>query len=250
MIDYWPLLGIALVVVGFALRFNPLLVVAVAAIVTGLLGGMPFVKVLATLGHGFNQNRNVSMIYIVLPVIGLLERYGLQQQARTLIRGMKRATVGRLLMVYMAFRQILAALGLTTVAGPAQTVRPLVAPMALAAAEKEHGELNEETAERVQAMSAATDNVGLFFGEDIFLAISSILLIQGVLAADGITLTPFQLSVWAIPTAICAFLIHGARLMLLDRSLARHPRESGGRAAFSDGREAKRDSRFRGNDEA
>ena len=41
MIDYWPLLGIALVVVGFALRFNPLLVVAVAAIVTGLLGGMP-----------------------------------------------------------------------------------------------------------------------------------------------------------------------------------------------------------------
>ena len=41
MINYWPLLGIALVVVGFALRFNPLLVVAVAAIVTGLLGQMP-----------------------------------------------------------------------------------------------------------------------------------------------------------------------------------------------------------------
>ena len=78
MIDYWPLLGIALVVVGFVLRFNPLLVVAAAAIVTGLLGGMPFMKVLAALGHGFNQNRNVSMFYIVLPVFGLLERYGLQ----------------------------------------------------------------------------------------------------------------------------------------------------------------------------
>ena len=38
------------------------------------------------------------------------------------------------------------------------------------------------TAERVKAMSAATDNVGLFFGEDIFIAISSILLIQGALA--------------------------------------------------------------------
>jgi uncharacterized membrane protein len=68
-------------------------------------------------------------------------------------------------------------------------------------------------------MSAATDNVGLFFGEDIFLAVSSILLIQGVLAADGVELTPFQLSVWAIPTAICAFAIHGARLMLMDRKL-------------------------------
>ena len=52
--------------------------------------------------------------------------------------------------------------------------------MAVAAAEMEHGELDDATSERVQAMSAATDNVGLFFGEDIFLAISSILLIQGV----------------------------------------------------------------------
>jgi len=221
LIDYWPLLGIALVVVGFALRFNPLLVVAAAAIVTGLLGGMPFMKVLAALGHGFSQNRNVSVLYIVLPVIGLLERYGLQQQARALIRRMKRASVGRLLLVYLGFRQILAALGLTSVAGHPQTVRPLVAPMALAAAEKEHGELDDETAERVQAMSAATDNVGLFFGEDIFLAVSSILLIQGALAGFGIQLTPFQLSVWAIPTAICAFLIHGARLMLMDRRLGR-----------------------------
>lgn len=221
MIDYWPLLGIALVVIGFALRFNPLLVVAVAAIATGLLGHMPFFKVLATLGHGFNENRYVTIIYIVLPVIGLLERYGLQQRARTLIGNMRRATTGRLLIIYLGFRQILAALGLTSVAGHAQTVRPLVAPMAVAAAEKQHGKLDEDTSERVKAMSAATDNIGLFFGEDIFLAIASILLIQGSLASFGIQLTPFQLSVWAIPTAICAFLIHGTRLLLLDRKLER-----------------------------
>jgi uncharacterized membrane protein len=221
MIDYWPLLGIALVVIGFALRFNPLLVVAVAAMVTGLLGGLPFAKVLATLGKGFNDNRFVTMIYIVLPVIGLLERYGLQERARALILKMRGATTGRLLVVYLAFRQVFAAVGLIDVAGHAQTVRPLVAPMAIAAAEKEHGILDEETSERIKAMSAATDNVGRFFGEDIFLAIASILLIQGSLASFGIELTPFQLSVWAIPTAICAFLIHGARLLLLDRKLAR-----------------------------
>src|SRR6185312_11963183 len=90
MIDYWPLLGIALVVVGFALRFNPLLVVFVSAIVTGLLGGMDLLKVLGAVGKGFNDNRNVTLIYIVLPVIGLLERYGLQQQAKALIRQMRR----------------------------------------------------------------------------------------------------------------------------------------------------------------
>ncbi len=150
-------------------------------------------------------------------MIGLLERYGLQQRARTLIANMRRATTGRLLIVYLGFRQVTSALGLTSIAGHPQTVRPLVAPMALAAAEKQHGKLDEETAEHVKAMSAATDNVGLFFGEDIFLAIASILLIQGALAGFGIHLTPFQLSVWAIPSAICAFLIHGTRLLLLDR---------------------------------
>jgi uncharacterized membrane protein len=220
-LNYLPLIGIALVVLGFALRFNPLLVVAVAAIVTGLLGGMDFLKVLGTLGHGFNENRFVTITYIVLPVIGVLERYGLQQRARELIGQIRGATVGRFLIGYLAFRQIFAALGLKDIAGPAQTVRPLVAPMAVAAAERQHGALDEPTSERVKAMSAATDNVGVFFGEDIFLAIASILLIQGSLKSFGIELTPFQLSVWAIPTAICAFLIHGGRLLLLDRHLGR-----------------------------
>lgn len=221
MIDYWPLLGIALVVLGFALRFNPLLVVAVAAIVTGLLGHMPFLKVLGILGHGFNENRYVTISYIVLPVIGILERYGLQQRARTLIGRMRGVTTGRLLVGYLAFRQVFAALGLKDVAGHPQAVRPLVAPMAVAAAEKQHGKLDEDTSERVKAMAAATDNVGVFFGEDIFVAIASILLIEGSLASFGIQLTPFQLSVWAIPTAICAFVIHGARLLWMDRRLGR-----------------------------
>jgi uncharacterized membrane protein len=221
VIDYWPLLGIAMVVIGFTLRFNPLLVVAVAAISTGLLGHMPLLKVLATLGHGFNENRYVTISYIVLPVIGLLERYGLQQRARALIGRMRGITTGRLLVGYLAFRQVFAAVGLKDVAGHAQAVRPLVAPMAVAAAEKQHGKLDGDAEERVKAMSAATDNVGVFFGEDIFVAIASILLIQGTLAGFGIELTPFQLSVWAIPTAICAFLIHGSRLLLFDRQLER-----------------------------
>lgn len=221
MTDYWPLLGIALVVAGFLLRFNPLLVVATAGIVTGLLGGMDLLKVVALLGKGFNDNRYVTIIYIVLPVIGLLERYGLQQRARGLIERMRGASASRILIFYLGFRQIMAALGLTSVAGHAQTVRPLIAPMTEAAAEKVHGNLDPETRDRVKAMSSATDNIGLFFGEDIFLAIASILLIQGSLAGFGIQLTPFQLSVWAIPTAIAAFLIHSARLIRFERQLGR-----------------------------
>ena len=219
--NYWPLLGIALVVLGFALKLNPMLVVTAAAIVTGLLGGMDLVEVISTFGKAFNDNRIIAIVWIVLPVIGLLERYGLQQRAAALIRGFKNATTGRLLILYLIYRQVTAAIGLHSTAGHPQTVRPLVAPMALAAAEKQHGALDEETSEKVKAYSAATDNVGLFFGEDIFFAIGSIVLIQQTLVTYGYNLAPLELALWAIPTAVFAFLIHGTRLLMLDRSLAR-----------------------------
>ena len=224
MTNYWPLLGIALVVVGFALKLNPMLVVTAAAIVTGLLGGMDLVEVISTFGKAFNDNRIIAIVWIVLPVIGLLERFGLQQRAAALIRGFRKATTGRLLLLYLAYRQITAAIGLHSTAGHPQTVRPLVAPMALAAAEQQHGELDEATADKVKSYAAATDNVGLFFGEDIFFAIGSSVLIQQILATYGYDLAPLELAVWAIPTAVIAFLIHGTRLLLLDRSLARRGR--------------------------
>jgi len=219
--NYWPLAGIGIVVAGFALRFNPLLVVVVAAIATGLLAGLEPVPVIEALGAAFNDNRYISVTWIILPVIGLLERYGLQQRARGLIESMRGATMGRLLTIYLGFRQITAALGMKDIGGHPQAVRPLVAPMAEAAALKTHGNLPEAEREKVLAMSAATDNVGLFFGEDIFFAIASILLIQGVMESAGYPLSPLELSVWAIPTAICAFIIHGLRIRALDRRLGK-----------------------------
>lgn len=219
--NYWPLLGIAIVVVGFALRFNPLLVVVSAALATGVLAGLDLLAVVAMLGKAFNDNRYISVTWIIVPVIGLLERYGLQERARALIEDMHGATMGKLLVTYLAFRQITSALGMKDIGGHPQAVRPLVAPMAEAAALKTHGPLQDEARDEVKAMAAATDNVGLFFGEDIFFAIASILLIQGVFEAAGYPLTPLELSVWAIPTALCAFVIHGGRILALDRRLGR-----------------------------
>jgi len=221
MISYWPLIGIGLVVLGFALKFNPMLVVTVSAIITGLIAGMDWHEVISTFGKAFNDNRIIAIVWIVLPVIGLLERFGLQQRAMTLIRGFRGATAGRLLIFYLVYRQVISAVGLKDTAGHPQTVRPLIAPMAVAAAEQQHGQLTEEEAERVKAYSAATDNVGLFFGEDIFLAISSIVLIQQILATYGYDLAPLELALWAIPTAIAAFIIHATRLVLFDRQLGR-----------------------------
>jgi uncharacterized membrane protein len=157
------------------------------------------------------------VIWVVLPVIGMMERHGLQERARTLIESMRGATFARLLIGYLLLRQVTAALGLTSIAGPAQTVRPLVAPMAEAAAASD----DPVDVERVRALAAATDNVGLFFGEDIFIAIGSILLMKGFLDQQGIDIEPFHLSMWAIPTAVCAFAIHSFRLWRFGRRLAR-----------------------------
>ncbi len=213
------LAGIAVIAAGFMLRFNPLLVVIASALVTGIAAGLDPVTVIEAFGKAFNDNRYITIIYIVLPVIGILERHGLQTRARDLIGRVRGATMGRLLLVYLAFRQITAALGLTSIAGPAQTVRPLIAPMAEAAADAQSS--GESDPDEAKALAAATDNVGLFFGEDIFIAIGSILLMKGILEADGIDLAPLDLSVWAIPTAIAALVIHGTRLLLADRRLKR-----------------------------
>ena len=215
MLNLWPLAGIAIVVAGFALRLNPLAVVIAAAFGSGLGAGLDVPAVIAALGKAFHQNRYVSVPWLVLPVIGLMERAGLQEQARTLISRTRAATSSRIMLFYLGLRQITAALGLTHVAGHAQTVRPLLAPMVEAAAVRDDPAITPEGREQVKAMAAATDNVGLFFGEDIFLAIASILLIKGFLEGAGIIVQPLQLSVWAIPTAIAAFAVHGLRLWRL-----------------------------------
>ena len=223
MSQYLPLLGLVVLVLGFALRFNPMMVVPVAALTTGLLAGLDPVDVVEKLGKAFNDSRIIIIPYVVLPVIGILERFGLQQRARAVIGRFRAATVGRLLILYLLYRQIISAIGLHSTAGHPQTVRPLVAPMAVAAAEQQT-EVDEDTEEKVKAYAAATDNVGLFFGEDIFFAIGSIILIQQVLSGYGIEVRPHVLAFWAIPTAIAAFLIHSSRLLMFDRRLATRPR--------------------------
>lgn len=219
-INYWPLLGVAVVIVGFAMRFNPVLVVVVAGIVSALAAGISAPDLLTLLGQTFVENRVLMLFLLTLPVIGLLEHFGLRERARSWIAGFRGLTLSRFQITYLGLRQLLSMVGLNHVAGHPQTVRPLVAPMSEAAAERTlGGELSEKERATVRASAAATDNVGLFFGEDVFMAFSGVLLIQGFFARNGIMLEPLAISLWALPTAIAAFIIHGIRIRLLQRSL-------------------------------
>jgi uncharacterized membrane protein len=54
--------------------------VVAAAMTSGLAAGLSPVEVLAAFGKAFNDNRYVSVAWLVLPAIGVVERAGLQER--------------------------------------------------------------------------------------------------------------------------------------------------------------------------
>lgn len=221
MTNYWPLLGVAVVVLGLVWKLNPIPVVVAAGLVSGVAAHASPGDLLALLGSAFIKSRQLAMFVLVLPVIGVLERAGLREQAKRWILGFARLTLARLLIAYLALRQLLSMVGLQSIGGPAQTVRPLVSPMAEATATRAVGALSEHDRDRVRALAAATDNVGMFFGEDVFLAFGAVLLIRQFYADQGIALEPTAIALWAAPTAVAAFIIHAVRIQVFQRRLAR-----------------------------
>jgi uncharacterized membrane protein len=215
------LIGVAVVIVGFIIRLNPLLVVTVAGLVTGLVAHESLFDIITQFGKAFTTNRYMAVFIATLPIIGLLERFGLREQAEEVVSKIKAATTGRIINVYLLIREIAGAFGLTSIGGHAQMVRPLVAPMAEGAAEAKYGELPEDVRETIRAHSAAADNIGLFFGEDVFIAVGAILLMKGFFDQNHIPADPLKMAMWAIPTAIAVLIVHSIRLYLLDRYLAR-----------------------------
>ena len=227
VVNLWPLLGVAVIILGFVLRAHPVLVVVAACAVTGVAAAMPAEAILASLGAAFIKTRNLPMILLLpLAAIGLLERFGLREHAQNAIASIRAATTGRLLIVYLLVREVSAAFGLTSLGGHANMVRPLVAPMAEGAAVARNGAISERLRYRVLAMAAATDNVGLFFGEDVFVAFGAIVLMQTILVAEGVAVNPLEIAMWGIPTAITAFIIHSWRLVRLDAEISADVKDS------------------------
>lgn len=215
----WALIPVFVVILGFALRQHPARVVLVAALSAGIVSGLNWREYLEVLGASFLKARYLLVIVLAFPVIAQMEAHGLRALARRVVGAWRGVRPGRLMLAYLALRQSSAALGLTSLGGHPQMVRPLVAPMAEAAAESESGErqLSDAEREEVRAMAAATDNVGLFFGEDLFLAFGAVLLMQAYFSERGLQLAPLEIALWGLPTAILAFLIHGTRLLWRDR---------------------------------
>ena len=242
--------GVVIVVVGLALRLRTTLVVAVAGLVTGLLAGLPLLTgagvfegvpvltkpgqegIVNILGRAFADNRLMTLFIITLPAVGLAERYGLQEQSARFIRRVSAATVGRLLITYQLFRVLMGILGIRLLGHPA-FVRPLVFPMALGAAESLAGTrdadtLPEREVERIKAGSAAAENYGNFYGQNLSPVQAGILLVYSTLTALGYAVSLWSIVLYAIPVATLSVVVAAAQFLVFDRVLRRRLAREGG----------------------
>jgi len=221
----WKLIGLAVVVVGFALRLNALAVIFAAGLATGLAAEFPLREVVGMMGKFFVDNRGLILpIVLMLPVVGLLEKHGLQERIAALMSRAKAATAGGVYGLYQVLRGGFSVFGISLGSHPGM-VRPVIVPMAESVA-KMRGELSPATRERVRAHGAAAENVGNFFSDDIFVAVGALLLVKGFFDTAGVPVALASIQLWSAPTAVWVVLVGWWRYRALNRWLARRKEDS------------------------
>jgi uncharacterized membrane protein len=220
--DYLPLIGIAVVVIGFALRLRVTVIVVAAGFITGLVAGMPPIEILNTLGRAFANGRAITLFVLALPAIGLSERYGLQEEARRVILKIRAATVGRLQLVYQFFRIAVVAAGVRLGSGHVMFSRPIVIPMAFGTAKlEEQKDAGTPEADRIKAAAAASENYGNFFGQNLFFGNAGIALVVTTLKQNGLDADPRRIAKWNIPVVIASVILAFVQYTLFDAWLRR-----------------------------
>ena len=99
-------------------------------------------------------------------------------------------------------------------------IRPLIFPMAEAAAKShKQNELTEKETEDLKSLSAAIENYGNFFAQNIFIGASGLLLIQGTLQESGYNVSLKDLSLFSIPMGIVAIILTIAQAYIYDKKI-------------------------------
>ena len=225
--EYLPLIGILIIVIGFILKVDTIAVVIVAGLVTGLVSGLSIIEVLALLGQGFTDNRLVTLFVLTLTMIGLSERYGLKDQAVYLINKIKGLTVGRFLSLYLFIREISGFFSLR-LGGHPQFIRPLIEPMAQASAVANYEGVDDDTEERIKAQAAAMENIGNFYAQNTFVGAAGTLLISGTLDSLGYEAPAARIAVASLAVAGIALLMSIIYNMWFDRQLSKKYKKAGG----------------------
>lgn len=215
--EYLVLIGIVIIVVGFSLKLDVVAVVLIAGLTTGLASGKGILEILDIIGKGFISNRYMSLFFLTLPVVAIMERYGLKEKAADGIRKIKGASAGLILWLYLLIRW-LAAVFSVRLGGHIQFVRPLILPMAEGAATKKVN-LTETKLEDLKGLAGAVENYGNFFGQNIFPASSGVLLIIGTLDKAGYKVSGSTVAYYSIFAGLSMLVISLVQCYLFELKL-------------------------------
>ena len=219
--EYIKLIGVLIVIVGFALKLDSILIIFLALITTGIVGGLGVDGLLESIGTNFVANRSMAIFIPILLITGVLERNGLREAATELIKKVKGATAGKVVAAYGVMRAVFGAFNVGF-GGVAGFVRPIVLPMAEAAVKNQGHEAKEEHVEDIKGMASAMENITWFFFQVLFVGGAGGVLVQGTLASLGYEVELISLAVVEIPVAIMA-LITGCAVTLLNHRRVHSP---------------------------
>lgn len=214
------LLGVLIVIVGFALKLDSILIVVVAAIVTAFSGGLGITGLLETLGTSFVANRSMAIFILIMLVTGTLERNGLKNAAASLIGRLKNATAGKVIAAYGLMRGVFAAFNVSF-GGVAGFVRPIIMPMMTGAIEASGNEPNEEHVETLKGMASGMENIAWFFCQLLFVGGPGALLVQSTLDFLGYKVELLNLAKVEIPVAIFAIVVAIVYYYLKDKKMVK-----------------------------
>lgn len=212
------LIGVLIVVVGFALKLDSILIIFLAAVSTALVGGLGIDGLLESLGTNFVANRSMAIFVMVLVITGTLERNGLKEAAADLMRKVKGATAGKLVCAFGVLRAVFAAFN-TGFGGVAGFIRPVFLPMAEGAVASQGLEPNEEHMEEVKGMVSAMENIIWFFFQVLFVGGAGGILVQGTLSTLGYEVELIELAAAEIPVALIALVVGCINFYLKDKRL-------------------------------
>ena len=214
------LVGVLIVIVGFALKLDSILIIFLALIATGLVGGLGIDGLLEAIGTNFVANRSMAIFIMILLVTGVLEKNGLREAAANLLRKVKGATAGKVIAAFGVMRAAFAAFNVGF-GGVAGFVRPVLLPMAEAAVTNQGHEMNEQHFEDIKGMSSAMENFMWFFFQVLFVGGSGGILVQTTLASLGYEVDLLSLAAAEIPVAIAALVVSCVVTVMKDNKLSK-----------------------------
>ena len=210
------LLGVVVVVIGFAMKMQPITIISISALVTAVCGQIPMEEFVTIIGKSFTANRTQLVALIAMVLTGSLERNGLRIAGAELIKNVKGLTSSMLISVWCVLSHLFIKI---PIGGINSYVRPILMPMTIGTIEAKGYEPTPEHVETIKALYGANQNLANFFGQCMFPTAAAVLLIQSIIASVGVTVDVMQIILVQLPVAVFAIFVNAGQAYIVNNMM-------------------------------